>query len=111
MDFDWAETLHCAVTVCDTQGVVIYMNQCSRATFSNHGDSMVGKSMMPCHNEHSQAIIHKMLNEDVTNCYTIDKQGVRKLIYQTPWKKDDGTVGGLVEISIVLPDELTNYVR
>ena len=111
MSFDWAETMQCAVTVCDEQGTVIYMNERSRATFSKGGESMVGKSMLPCHNERSQAIIHKMLNEGVTNCYTIDKNGVRKLIYQTPWKKEDGIVGGLVEISIVLPDELPNYVR
>ncbi len=111
MDFDWAETLQCAVTVCDADGVVIYMNERSRSTFSADGSSMVGKSMIPCHNERSQAIIRKMLTEGVTNCYTINKKGVRKLIYQSPWKKDDGTVGGLVEISIVLPDEMPNYVR
>lgn len=110
MNFDWAEEMNCAVTVCDTEGVVIYMNRRSRETFSKNGESMVGKSMISCHNERSQAIIHDMLDNDKTNCYTIDKKGVKKLIYQTPWKQD-GRVAGLVEISIVLPDEMPHYIR
>ncbi len=109
-NFDWAEDINCAVTVCDTEGVVVYMNSRSRATFNKNGASMVGKSMIPCHNERSQAKIREMLSQGTTNCYTIDKNGVKKLIYQTPWKVD-GKVAGLVEISIVLPDEMPHYVR
>ena len=111
MDFNWAEKMDCAVTVCDTEGTVIYMNERSRATFNKDGQSMVGRSMIPCHNERSQAIIQQMLTEGTTNCYTIDKNGVRKLIYQTPWRHEDGSIGGLVEISIVLPEQMPNYVR
>ncbi len=111
MDFNWAEKMDCAVTVCDTEGTVIYMNERSRATFNKDGQSMVGRSMIPCHNERSQAIIRQMLTEGTTNCYTIDKNGVRKLIYQTPWRHEDGSIGGLVEISIVLPEQMPNYVR
>ena len=111
MDFIWAEKMDCAVTVCDTEGTVIYMNERSRATFNKDGQSMVGRSMIPCHNERSQAIIRQMLTEGTTNCYTIDKNGVRKLIYQTPWRHEDGSIGGLVEISIVLPEQMPNYVR
>lgn len=109
-NFDWAEDINCAVTVCDTSGVVVYMNRRSRETFNKNGASMVGQSMIPCHNEHSQAKIREMLAEDTTNCYTIDKNGVKKLIYQTPWK-EDGKVCGLVEISIVLPAEMPHYIR
>ena len=109
-DFDWAEDINCAVTVCDTEGIVVYMNRRSRETFNKNGESMVGKSMIPCHNERSQAKIYEMLNNDSTNCYTIDKKGVKKLIYQTQWKKD-GKVAGLVEISIVLPNDMPHYTR
>ena len=55
--FNWAEDIEGAVTVCDTEGTVIYMNKRSRETFNKDGQTMVGKSMMPCHNERSQAII------------------------------------------------------
>ena len=29
----WAEGTHCAITVCDLEGKVIFMNERSRATF------------------------------------------------------------------------------
>ena len=32
------------------------------------------------------------------------------MIYQSAWTRD-GKVAGLVEVSIVLPDELPHYVR
>lgn len=101
--------MNCAVTVCDTEGVIMYMNEKSRETFAKHGD-MVGKNLMGCHNERSRAIIRHMLDTGEANCYTIEKRGVRKMIYQTPWRKD-GKVAGLVEISMVIPDEMPHYVR
>lgn len=110
MAFEWAEEMQCAVTVCDMEGVVVYMNQRSRETFNKDGETMVGRSMLPCHNAHSQEKIQQMLDNDCTNCYTIEKNGVKKLIYQTPWKTD-GKVAGLVEISIVLPEDMPHYIR
>lgn len=107
---DWAEQLHCAITVCDNEGTVIYMNERSRATFNKNGQTMVGKNLFPCHNERSQQMIRHMMESDTTNCYTITKNGVRKMIFQSPWKVD-GVVKGMVEISIVLPDEMPHYDR
>ena len=110
MNIDWAEGLHCAVTVCDTEGVVIYMNERSRETFNRDGKSMVGQNLFPCHKERSQQMIRKMMETDTTNAYTISKNGQRKMIYQSPWKKD-GKVAGMVEISMVIPEEMPHYQR
>lgn len=109
-NFNWAEDIDAAVTVCDKEGKVLYMNQRSRNTFSKDGSSMVGQNLMPCHSERSKAIIHDMIENNHSHCYTISKIGLRKLIFQTPWRKD-GNVEGLVEISIVLPDEMPHYDR
>ncbi len=106
---EWAKELNCAVTVCDTEGVIIYMNDKAKATFASHGN-MVGKSLMPCHNDRSRAIIHDMLETGGSNCYTISKGGLRKMIYQTAWK-EDGQVKGLVEISMEIPEEMPHYNR
>lgn len=107
---DWAEQLGCAVTVCDNTGKVIYMNERSRLTFDKDGRSMLGQNMFPCHNERSKAIIRKMLEEGSSNCYTISKKGVKKLIFQSPWR-ENGEVMGLVELSIPLPDDMPHYDR
>lgn len=108
---DWAEHMHCAITVCDREGTVIYMNERSRETFNKNGESMVGKNLFPCHQKRSQDMIRHMMESDTTNCYTISKNGAKKIIFQSPWKDDNGEVQGMVEVSIILPEELHHYQR
>lgn len=108
-DFEWAEGMNCAVTVCDADATIVYMNRKSRETFAKHGD-LIGKSLMDCHGEHARGIIRQLLATGGTNAYTIEKNGQRKMIYQTAYA-NDGKVGGLVEISMVIPDELPHYIR
>ena len=106
---DWAKEMNCAVTVCDNDGIILYMNDKAKETFARHGD-LIGKSLIPCHNERSRAIIADLLASGGSNSYTIEKNGVRKMIYQTAWRKN-GKVAGLVEISMVIPEEMPHYVR
>ena len=106
---DWAKEMNCAVTVCDNDGIILYMNDKAKETFARHGD-MIGKSLIPCHNERSRAIIADLLASGGSNSYTIEKNGVRKMIYQTAWK-ENGKVAGLVEISMVIPEDMPHYVR
>ena len=105
----WAEEADCAVTVCDTEGVILYMNEKARATFAQHGD-LIGRKLFDCHNERARETIRRMLASGGTNAYTIEKQGVRKMIYQTAWR-ERGEIRGLVEISMELPDEMPHYIR
>ncbi|HIX95943.1 MAG TPA: PAS domain-containing protein [Candidatus Alistipes avistercoris] len=103
----WADELDCAVTVCDTQGVVVYQNARSRAV---NGD-VRGRSMLPCHSERSRGIIARLLETGGKNVYTIEKRGVRKLIYQTVWRDESGAVRGLVEFSMEIPETMPHYIR
>ncbi len=80
----WADELNCAVTVCDTESVVLYQNLRS---IEVNGD-VRGRSMIPCHNERSRG----------------------KLIYHTV-RRTEGTVRGLVEFSLEIPAEMPHYVR
>ena len=108
---DWAMGLNCAITVCDAQGIVLYMNEKSQRTFAKSGGAdLIGKSLFPCHSERSQAMIKQFIAEGKSNSYTILKNGVKKLIYQTPWYQE-GKVAGMVEISIEIPEEMPHYVR
>ncbi len=103
---EWAKELDCAVTVCDRECVICYQNDRSIAV----NGPMTGKSMLPCHNERSKAIIDRLLTEGGKNVYTISKRGVRKLIYQTPWRRE-GAIGGIVELSLEIPEEMPHYLR
>lgn len=107
--YDWAKELNCAVTVCDIEGTILYMNDKSKATFSGRGD-LIGKNLKDCHQVSSWEKIQTMLREGSSNSYTIHKKGVKKLIYQTPWY-ENGAIGGLVELSIVIPEEMPHYER
>ena len=102
----WADELDCAVTLCDTQGIVRYQND--RSVVVN-GD-VRGQSLFPCHNERSRGIIRRLLETGGRNVYTIEKRGVRKLIYQTVWR-EAGEVRGLVEFSMEIPGEMPHYIR
>ena len=101
--------MNCAVTVCDTEGVILYMNEKARATYIRHGN-LIGSNLFGCHNERSREIIRRLLADGGTNVYTIEKNGVRKMIYQTAWRVD-GVVGGLAEISMEIPAEMPHYIR
>ena len=85
------------------------MNDKAKETFASHGD-LVGKNLMGCHNDRSKEIIRHLLETGGSNAYTIEKNGLRKMIYQTAWKQD-GKVAGLVEISMVIPSDMSHYVR
>lgn len=105
----WAEDMNCAVTVCDADGIILYMNRVARETFASHGD-LIGKNLFDCHSPESSAKIRHMLATGESNAYTISKQGRRKVIYQTPWRKE-GVIAGMVEISMVVPEKMPHYVR
>ncbi len=101
----WADELDCAVTLCDTEGIVCYQNERSRAV---NGD-VRGQSLLPCHNDRSREIIRHLLETGSRND-TIEKHGIRKLIYQTVWR-EDGEVRVLVEFSMEIPGEMPHYIR
>lgn len=106
---DFFKGLNVSITVSDTEGNIVYMNDKS---IEVNGDAR-GRNLMKCHKPESQRIIEHLLNDAATNVYTVQKGPVKKLIYQTPWYSDDAkkTVGGLVELSIVLPDDIPHHVR
>ena len=106
MNIDFFKEVNVAITVSDTEGNVVYQNNSS---IEVNGD-VRGKNMMGCHNERSQQIIKHLLNAAATNVYTISKKGKKKIIYQTPWY-EDGAVKGLVEFSMVIPEEMPHYDR
>ena len=106
MTEDFFRSTGCAVTVCDTECNIVYQNDRS---LDVNGD-MRGRCMLGCHNDRSRGIISHILEEGMTNSYTISKKGQRKLIHQTPWYRD-GRIAGIIELSIVIPDQMPHYDR
>lgn len=106
----WADEVDYAVTIADRNCDIIYMNRRSRETFCKNGEDLIGRNLMDCHPPHAQAIIRRLLTDGGSNVYTIFKQGVKKLIFQSVWKID-GEIAGLVETSLVIPPDVKHFDR
>jgi hypothetical protein len=108
---EWVEEFPGAITVCAADGTIVEMNARSELTFADDGGgALVGKSLMACHPPAAQAKIRELLASGRTNAYTIEKNGVKKLIYQAPWYKD-GACMGFVEISLEIPEQMRHFMR
>lgn len=103
---DFFDNVAVAMTVCDLEGKVVYQNNKAVEAL---GEAR-GHNLKECHQSSSWEKIRAMIAEGSTNAYTIEKRGVKKLIYQTPWY-EEGEVAGLVEYSIVLPSDMPHKVR
>ncbi len=111
MNHTWINEFDGSVTVCDTNGIILEMNQKAQKTFERDlGTSFVGKSLIDCHPEPAKSKLIQMLETQEKNVYTIEKKGIKKLIYQTPWY-DNGIYSGFVEMSIEIPFEMPHFIR
>ncbi len=105
------EELPLAITVCDKEGIILDLNYRSTEVNAKAGDkSLIGKNVLDCHPEPARSMLKEMLAEGRQNAYTIEKNGVKKLIYQTPWY-DQGQYAGFMELSMEIPMEMPHYVR
>ncbi|HTX89952.1 MAG TPA: PAS domain-containing protein [Anaerolineales bacterium] len=107
----WLKEFPGAVTVCDAQGVILEMNDKAARTFEKDGGTaLIGKNLLDCHPEPARSKLEQMLAGREPNVYTIEKNGVKKLIYQTPWYRD-GEYAGFIELSLEIPFEMPHFVR
>ncbi|HPF50852.1 MAG TPA: PAS domain-containing protein [Draconibacterium sp.] len=108
---DWAEEFNGAITVCDREGIIVYMNRASIEQFKNDGgEKLLGTNLLDCHPAPARTKLTEMLQHPVDNMYTIEKRGVKKIIYQTPWK-ENGVFKGVIEISFKLTPEMPHFKR
>jgi len=107
----WTDEFPGAVTVCDRDGIILDMNDRSATTFeADGGRALVGTNLLTCHPEPSRTKMADLLANPRVNAYTIEKRGVRKLIYQAPWYRN-GEAQGIVELSLEIPEDMPHFVR
>jgi transcriptional regulator with PAS, ATPase and Fis domain len=112
MDIEnWTTEFPAAITVCDTNGIVLALNEKAATTFAEDGGlKLIGTNLLDCHPEPARSKVMELLRSGERNVYTIEKNGTRKLIYQSPWYKN-GQYAGFVEMSLPLPDQMPHFVR
>jgi hypothetical protein len=108
---DWIKQFPAAVTVCDCKGILLEMNDKAAKSFDSEGGyALVGKNLLDCHPEPARSKIERLLDACQKNVYTIEKNDIKKLIYQSPWFMD-GHYEGFVELSLEIPFEMEHFVR
>lgn len=111
MNDEWIKEFPAAVTVCDPDGVLLALNDKAAKTFEAEGGyGLIGLNMLDCHPEPARSKTERLLAAKEKNVYTIEKNGIKKLIYQSPWYKD-GMYAGFVELSMEIPFEMPHFVR
>lgn len=110
-DSIWLNGIDVAITVCDCEGTIVYMNDKAARTFSAAGGrTLLGEKLWACHSAASREKIQHIMKTGASNTYTIEKNGVRKLIHQVAWNKNN-SFAGLVEFSLIIPLDMPHFVR
>ena len=107
----WVKEFAGAVTVCDPHGIILEMNDQAVKVFQNQGGTkLLGSNLLDCHPEPARTKLEKLMKQQQKNVYTIEKKGIKRLIYQTPWYTAD-QYSGFVEISLEVPTSMPHFVR
>jgi PAS domain-containing protein len=110
--YAWLRSFPGSVVVCDSTGIIVEMNPKAAETFKEDGGlELIGKNLLDCHPEPSRSQVKAMLASHTANFYTIEKKGIKKLIYQVPWFDEQGAYAGIVELSLPIPFEMPHFVR
>jgi transcriptional regulator with PAS, ATPase and Fis domain len=107
----WVKSFAGAITVCDTEGIILELNDAAIEAFHDDGgEQLLGANVLDCHPEQARAQLEQMMATQQANMYTIEKQGKKKLIYQAPWFRD-GKYTGFMEILLDIPDDMPHFIR
>ena len=108
---EWVKEFPGAITVCDPQGIIVEMNDKSINSFAKDGGAdLIGSNVLDCHPEPARSKLVEMLKNGRANVYTIEKKGVKKLIYQSP-VYENGEYAGFVEMSLEIPFDMPHFKR
>ncbi len=107
----WIRDFYAAITVCDREGRILEMNNKACQVFAKDGGSkLIGTNVLDCHPEPARLKLKHMLESRVEKCYTTEKKGVKKLVYQTPWFASEEYMG-FIEMQIELPLKMPHFQR
>lgn len=107
----WFDEFPGSITVCDPYGFIVYLNAKAAVTYAADGGfQLIGTNLLDCHPAPDRAKLQQLMDSRQKNVYTIEKNGVNKMIYQSPWF--EGTqYRGFVELSLEIPLDLPHFIR
>jgi transcriptional regulator with PAS, ATPase and Fis domain len=108
---NWDSEIDASISVCDEKGVIVYLNEKAIIHFEKDGgDKLVGANILDCHPEPAKSKLKELLISQKSNIYSIEKNGVKKIIIQKPWYSN-GVYKGFVEFVTEIPKDMPHFVR
>lgn len=108
---DWVGEFFGSVMVCDPQGIVLGMNKAAEKAYEKDGGAkLIGANALDCHPQPSRKKFEDMLASGQKNIYSVERNGVKKLVIHAPWYQD-GQYAGFVEILMEVPPDMPHFVR
>jgi transcriptional regulator with PAS, ATPase and Fis domain len=105
----WMKEFPAAIVICDAEGRILEMNdKAARTHEQDGGRGLIGSNALDCHPEPARGKMASLLQDGRQNVYTIEKNGIKKMIYQTPWYAN-GQMSGLIEFSFEIPFDLPHH--
>lgn len=92
-----------AVVLCNTEHIIIYMNKAAIENYKKRGGAeLIGKSLLNCHNPHSNEMIIKIVEwfkEDADNnmIHTFYNEKENKDVYMVALRDESGKLIGYYE--------------
>lgn len=93
----------CAVVICDINDIIIYMNPAAQERYNKRGGaSLLGKSLLDCHNDQSNKMIQKIkewfqLSQTNNRIYISYNEKENKDVYMIALRNELGEVIGYYE--------------
>ena len=110
-NYSWVKEFPGAITVCDADGIILEMSAKAIKSFESQGGAeLIGTQLLDCHPEPARSKLQQLLETRQANVYTIEKNGIHRLIYQSPWY-ENGEYRGLIELSLEIPVEMPHFIR
>lgn len=107
----WIREFPGSIIVCDPEGIILEMNEKAARGYEKEGGlKLIGSNLLDCHPAKARKKVEEMLATHEANIYTIEKKGIKKFVYQSPWYRD-GQYAGIVELVLEIPFELPHFIR
>lgn len=111
MEHPWVPGFPGTITVCDQDGVIIDLNDAAVRQFADRGGrGLIGSLIFDCHPEPARTKLAELFKSRKQNVYTIQHEGRRKLVFQTPWFRD-GQYSGYLDMTVEIPQIMPHFDR
>jgi transcriptional regulator with PAS, ATPase and Fis domain len=107
----WIKEFPGSIIVCDPEGIILEMNDKAAKGYEKEGGlKLIGSNLLDCHPGKARKKVEEMLATREANIYTIEKNGIKKQVYQSPWYRDS-RYAGIVELVLEIPFEMPHFIR